>query len=647
LLDHIVKEEYMNPKTPKPEILECTVRDGNYAVDFKFTATDTALLSGELARLGFDWIEVGHGLGLGGMEAGKGGMPAGDIDLIRAAKKNSGTAKVGMFFIPGIGRLEHLAMAKEAGLDFVRIGYNAPEAETAYPYISRARELGFITCLNLMKSYAVSPGEFALKAKGAVDAGAEILYCVDSAGSMLPDDVARYLDATRDLVKCELGFHGHNNLMMGIANCVRAYEHGARYLDATLCGLGRSAGNAPTEILLAVFERLGIPMGIDLFEVLDTIERYMWPLVSKTRPNDMMGVTAGYLQFHSSHLPQVSAVAKKYHVELRRLLAKVARHDPVAVDDDYLERSAQALQGTGKGCSSEALMSFSVPEISRERINSSMQSVKALVDGLVVSSAKRTGTRTVLHLVPSDEPAEDLVLPEFVLSDDQMVMGRVIFGSFDRLGEIIAMTQPHIAMYLVNQVSGWAREVPEAVARIVGPQLTLPVRDAYLRQVYLLEVLDRASQRFGHDAILLYGQNPMIMQALEAGTRFDTVFIWGLQQQPVELPDRSVILDNRDDWRNMQLKFNVVLCGANPAQEDARILLNSLTLNGKLVSIIPLPDRELVESAGDRWIQVDLNLAYSGIIERYFKTENAFASIAMRQKDYAAKLSTRSCPAGL
>src|ERR1700674_3580777 len=121
---------------PRVEILECTLRDGSYAVDFKFTENDTAVLAGVLGRLGFRWIEVGHGLGLGAGKAGKGAMPAPDERLIEAAKRAAPGAQIGCFFIPGIGTADQLKSARQAGLDFVRVGYNAPEIEDAFPYLT-------------------------------------------------------------------------------------------------------------------------------------------------------------------------------------------------------------------------------------------------------------------------------------------------------------------------------------------------------------------------------------------------------------------------------------------------------------------------------------------------------------------------------
>ena len=225
------------PSHQRVEILECTLRDGSYAVDFKFTENDTAILAGVLGRLGFRWIEVGHGVGLGAMKAGKGSMPATDERLIEAAKRAAPNAQIGCFFIPGIGTADQLKSAHAAGLDFVRIGYHAPEIEEAYPYLTLAKGLGLKPCLNFMKTYGISAETFAEKAREGAAAGAEVIYCVDSAGSMFPEDVRKYLSAAHDRCECKLGFHGHSNLQFAVANSVEAVRCGASFIDTTLYGL--------------------------------------------------------------------------------------------------------------------------------------------------------------------------------------------------------------------------------------------------------------------------------------------------------------------------------------------------------------------------------------------------------------------------
>src|ERR1700719_1243241 len=91
-----------------PEILEVTLRDGSYVVDFQFTAQDTALIGSALDSAGFRWIEIGHGLGLNASASGKGDAAATDEEYLAAAAEAVRSARWGAFFIPGIGRAEDL-----------------------------------------------------------------------------------------------------------------------------------------------------------------------------------------------------------------------------------------------------------------------------------------------------------------------------------------------------------------------------------------------------------------------------------------------------------------------------------------------------------------------------------------------------------
>src|SRR5262245_43643527 len=109
-----------------PRILDCTIRDGSYVVDFQFTAEDTAVIAAGLERAGVEWIEIGHGLGLNASAAGKGVSAATDDEYLQAAAKTLSRANWGTFFIPGIGRAIDLERAAGYGMKFVRIGANAP-----------------------------------------------------------------------------------------------------------------------------------------------------------------------------------------------------------------------------------------------------------------------------------------------------------------------------------------------------------------------------------------------------------------------------------------------------------------------------------------------------------------------------------------
>jgi 4-hydroxy 2-oxovalerate aldolase/long-chain acyl-CoA synthetase len=244
-----------NTQRKKIQILECTLRDGSYAIDYQFTAEDTAIITSGLEQAGFELIEIGHGLGLNASSPLIGLSAATDEEYLEAAAKSLKKAKFGMFFIPGIGRKKTLDLAAKYKMDFVRIGTNVTEVEQAEPYIKYAKELGFLVFSNLMKSYALPIDEFIKKAELASRYGADVIVVVDSAGGMMPEEVHNYISRIKREIGVKVGFHGHNNLLLAIANTVEAVKAGAEIVDSSLQGIGRSAGNAQTEILVMVLEK--------------------------------------------------------------------------------------------------------------------------------------------------------------------------------------------------------------------------------------------------------------------------------------------------------------------------------------------------------------------------------------------------------
>jgi len=110
--------------------------------------------------------------------------------------------------------------------------------------------------------------------------GAQTIFITDSAGYMLPADVKDRVSALRDVLnpETEIGFHGHHNLGMGVANSIAAIEAGACRIDASVAGLGAGAGNTPLEVLAAVCERMGIETGINLFDLMDVAEEIIIPM---------------------------------------------------------------------------------------------------------------------------------------------------------------------------------------------------------------------------------------------------------------------------------------------------------------------------------------------------------------------------------
>ncbi|MBI4308460.1 MAG: 4-hydroxy-2-oxovalerate aldolase [Chloroflexi bacterium] len=325
------------------QILETTLRDGSYAINFQFTVSDTALISAALEKVGFDLIEVGHGVGLHASESGYGVAAETDEAYLKAAAGALRKAKFGAFCIPGIARLEDIDMAADYGMGFIRVGTNVTEVERSEPYIERAKARGMYVTANFMKSYAMKPAQFAAKAKLSQEFGSDALYIVDSAGGMLPSDVENYFRAVQEVCDIPLALHAHSNLGLAVANTLRAVELGAALVDTSLQGMGRSAGNAATEHVLVALKLGGTDLGIDPLSVMDIGEKYIKPLIRRRGLNSL-DITAGLAQFHSSYMGVIRQYASKYQVDPRRLIIEVCAIDKVNAPPELVERVAQQIR---------------------------------------------------------------------------------------------------------------------------------------------------------------------------------------------------------------------------------------------------------------------------------------------------------------
>jgi len=322
------------------QILDCTLRDGSYAIDYKFTADDTARVCSALEDAGVKLIEIGHGVGLNGSP--KYGIAAAtDEEYMKAAGSVLKKSMFGMFCIPGIARLEDIDLAAKYKMGFLRVGTNVTEVEQAEPFIKKAKKLGMIVSSNLMKSYALPVSEVVKKAKLVRDYGVDNIAIVDSAGGMLPEDVHNYISELKKKVKgVEIGFHGHNNLCLAVANTIEAVKAGATVVDTTLQGIGRSVGNAQTEVTAMLLEKLGYKTGVDIIKLMDAGDKIIRPIMDTNKGIDSLSATLGYAQFHSSFLDIVKKVAKEYNLDPRVLVIEVSKINRILVTEELAKKVA-------------------------------------------------------------------------------------------------------------------------------------------------------------------------------------------------------------------------------------------------------------------------------------------------------------------
>jgi len=253
--------------TSKPgvRLTDSTLRDGSHAIKHQYTEDHVVKIAGALDKAGLQVIEVTHGDGLAGSTFNYGFGLRSDAELVEAAVKAVDRAKIAVLVLPGLGTVENLREVHGVGAQVARVATHCTEADVSVQHFTAARELGMETVGFLMLSHRIGPDELAKQARIMADAGCQCVYVVDSAGALLPDGVR---DRTQALVAelgndAQVGFHGHQNLSLGVANSIVAYENGARQIDGTLCALGAGAGNSPTEILATVFELMDVPTGVE------------------------------------------------------------------------------------------------------------------------------------------------------------------------------------------------------------------------------------------------------------------------------------------------------------------------------------------------------------------------------------------------
>jgi 4-hydroxy 2-oxovalerate aldolase len=332
-------------------ITDTTLRDGSHAMAHQFTEAQVRATVHALDAAGVAVIEVTHGDGLGGSSFNYGFSREDELTLIRAGVEEATQAAIAVLLVPGIGTMDDLRGAREAGASVARIATHCTEADVSVQHFGLARDLGMETVGFLMMAHRTTPAELARQARIMVDAGAQCVYCVDSAGALVLGDAQQRVQAMVAEIgaEAEVGFHGHQNLSLGVANSVLAFQHGARQIDGALCALGAGAGNSPTEVLAATFDHLGVQTGVDVGGVLAAAEEVVRPFLPRWPKMDRTAVVQGWAGVYSSFLLHAERAAERYGVPAHEILQRVGELGYVGGQEDMiidvaLELSRRPLQ---------------------------------------------------------------------------------------------------------------------------------------------------------------------------------------------------------------------------------------------------------------------------------------------------------------
>jgi 4-hydroxy-2-oxovalerate/4-hydroxy-2-oxohexanoate aldolase len=329
------------------------LRDGMHPKRHQISVEQMVCIAVALDAAGVPLIEVTHGDGLGGASVNYGFPLHSDRDYLEAVAPRMKTARVSALLIPGIGTVDELRMAHACGVQCIRVATHCTEADVAEQHIALGRHLGMDTVGFLMMAHMLEPEKLVSQAKLMESYGANCIYCTDSAGYMLPADVFERVAALRAelSVATEIGFHGHHNMAMGIANSLAAVEAGASRIDGSAAGLGAGAGNTPLEVFAAVCARMGIVTGVDLFKLMDVAESLVVPMMDQPVRIDRDSLILGYAGVYSSFLLFAKRASAKYGVPSADILIELGRLKTVGGQEDMIEDIALNLQRRATGTS--------------------------------------------------------------------------------------------------------------------------------------------------------------------------------------------------------------------------------------------------------------------------------------------------------
>lgn len=319
-------------------VTDTSLRDGSHHKRHKFTLDEARAMVAAIDGAGVPVIEVAHGDGLGGSSFNYGFSTTPEQDLIKVAVETAQRAKIAFLMLPGVGVKDDILIAQDNGASICRIATHCTEADISVQHFGLARERGLETVGFLMMAHSQPPEALARQARIMADAGCQCVYVVDSAGALVLEQVG---DRVAALVAelgsdAQVGFHGHENLGLGVANSIAAARAGAVQIDGSTRRFGAGAGNTPVEAFVGVCDKLGIRTEVDFFAIVDAAEDVVRPAMPQECLLDRMALMMGYAGVYSSFLRHAYRQAERYGVSGAQILVRAGERKLVGGQEDQL-----------------------------------------------------------------------------------------------------------------------------------------------------------------------------------------------------------------------------------------------------------------------------------------------------------------------
>lgn len=263
------------------KVLDCTIRDGglinNHDFDFKLVRAVYKAIS----ESGVDYMEIGYKNSRSLFSSKEYGQWkfCDDEDLLRVTEGIEKRTKLSVMVDVGRVELDDVKPAAESPVDMIRVASYVKDVDKAIHMTNHFEQKGYETTINIM-AISKDQGSELDEALHQIEQESKVVavYIVDSFGSLYQETVEGLVKRFKEIAKTkEVGFHGHNPQQLAFGNTIEAIMHGANYLDATVYGIGRAAGNCPMELLIGFLKN----PKFDIRPILDLISKEFIPLRDK------------------------------------------------------------------------------------------------------------------------------------------------------------------------------------------------------------------------------------------------------------------------------------------------------------------------------------------------------------------------------
>ena len=263
------------------KVLDCTIRDGGLINNHDFGHKFVRHVYKSLAEAGVDYMEIGYKNSRELFSSSEYGhwKFCDDDDLKKITEGIESNTKLSVMVDVGRVKLEDVKPASESPVDMIRVASYVKDVDKAIYMVNHFEDKGYETTINVMAiSRDQGPELDEALYQIESESKARVIYIVDSFGSLYQEPVEWLVKRFKNILKTkEVGFHGHNHQQLAFGNTIEAIMHGANYLDATVYGIGRAAGNCPLELLVGFLKN----PKFDIRPILDLISEEFIPLRKK------------------------------------------------------------------------------------------------------------------------------------------------------------------------------------------------------------------------------------------------------------------------------------------------------------------------------------------------------------------------------